>query len=74
MFRTQDQEIFYDTIKLHHAKLDGPLLLEGGTGLGKTRAYLKALQEFDSTVAIVLPSHQLIDQLLQSTDIAAVGV
>ena len=73
MFRSQDQELFYKTIRVHQSKLDGPLLLEGGAGLGKTRAYLKALVDCGKKTAIVLPSHQLIDQLLQSQDLKAVG-
>lgn len=73
MFRSKEQETFYKTICLHQSKLDGPLLLEGGTGLGKTRAYLKALVDYGQKTAIVFPSHQLIDQLLQSQDLKAVG-
>ena len=42
---------------------DRPLLLEGGTGIGKTRAYLAAIAGYAGQVAIVLPTHQLIDQL-----------
>ena len=51
--------------------LDAPLLLEGGTGLGKTRAYLAAIKEYEGTVAIVLPTIQLMDQLLASSDLGA---
>jgi Rad3-related DNA helicase len=54
--------------------LDAPLLLEGGTGLGKTRAYLAAIKEYEGTVAIVLPTIQLMDQLLASSDLEAVGL
>ena len=53
---------------------DAPLLLEGGTGLGKTRAYLAALKGFRGKVAIVLPTHQLIEQLIISSDLKAVGI
>ena len=55
------------------AKPDAPLLLEGTTGLGKTRAYLSAVMqaaESGKRIAIALPSHQLIDQLLSSSDLA----
>jgi Rad3-related DNA helicase len=48
--------------------------LEGGVGLGKTRAYLAALAASSRTVAIVLPTHQLIDQLLASSDLTAVDM
>ncbi len=50
---------------------DAPLLLEGGTGIGKTRAYLAPLIASGRRVAVVLPTHQLIDQLLASADLAA---
>jgi len=53
---------------------DAPLLLEGGTGIGKTRAFLAALAQYGGTSAIVLPTHALIDQLLASSDLAAVGL
>ncbi len=51
------------------------MLLEGATGLGKTRAYLRAVMDAvarGQRIAIALPSHQLIDQLLVSTDLQAV--
>ena len=56
---------------------DAPLLLEGATGLGKTRAYLSAVIQAAASgkrIAIALPSHQLIDQLLASSDLAATTV
>ena len=58
----------------HLQKPDAALLLEGGVGIGKTRAYLAALAASGRTVALVLPTHQLIDQLLASSDLAAVGM
>jgi Rad3-related DNA helicase len=73
MFRSIEQKHFSDLVAKHLAEKDAPLLLEGGTGLGKTRAYLAALANRDERVAIVLPTHQLIDQLMASTDLAAVG-
>jgi Rad3-related DNA helicase len=74
MFRSTEQKHFSDLVAKHIADKDAPLLLEGGTGLGKTRAYLAALASRDETVAIVLPTHQLIDQLLASTDLAVAGL
>ena len=74
MFRSIEQKHFSDLVAKHLAEKDAPLLLEGGTGLGKTRAYLAALANRDERVAIVLPTHQLIDQLMASTDLAAVGL
>jgi Rad3-related DNA helicase len=74
MFRSNEQEHFSDLVAKHVSNQDAPLLLEGGTGLGKTRAYLAALAEQTETVAIVLPTHQLIDQLLASKDLGAVGL
>ena len=74
IFRTAEQHNFYQIIRSHLQCGDGPLLIEGGTGLGKTRAYLAAVMESASDcqkIAIVLPTHQLIDQLLGSTDITA---
>src|SRR5450759_3564565 len=74
MFRSTEQKHFSDLVAKHIADKDAPLLLEGGTGLGKTRSYLAALAGRNETVAIVLPTHQLIDQLLASTDLAATGL
>lgn len=71
MFRSAEQKHFSDLVAKHIASKDAPLLLEGGTGLGKTRAYLAALAGRDETVAIVLPTHQLIEQMRASTDLAA---
>lgn len=53
------------------AASDAPLLIEGGTGIGKTRAYLAAIMQSGKRTAIVLPTHALIDQLLASPDFAA---
>lgn len=74
MFRSVDQENFSKLIAAHIHTQDAPLLLEGATGIGKTRSYLKALMPAASVmrVAIVLPSHQLIDQLLNSTDLSVI--
>ena len=74
MFRSNEQQHFSKLVAKHISAKDFPLLLEGGTGLGKTRAYLAALSNRPETVAIVLPTHQLIDQMLASQDLAAVGL
>ena len=74
MFRTTEQKSFSTVVKAHMSRLDGPLFIEGGTGLGKTRAYLAAVIEAAGTgkrIAVVLPTHQLIDQLLASGDLIA---
>jgi Rad3-related DNA helicase len=72
MFRSSEQQHFSAIVRKHMDAPDGPLLLEGGTGLGKTRAYLAAIQ--NKRVAIVLPTHQLIDQMLVSSDLKAVNL
>lgn len=72
MFRSSEQQHFSDIVRKHMEMPDGPLLIEGGTGLGKTRAYLAAIK--DKRIAIVLPTHQLIDQMLASSDLQAVGL
>ena len=74
MFRSKEQKYFSDVLCKHLKQADAPLLLEGGVGLGKTRAYLASLASTGHTVALVLPTHQLIDQLLASTDLAVVGL
>ena len=74
MFRSSEQKHFGDLVAKHITDKDAPLLLEGGTGLGKTRAYLAAMANREETVAIVLPTHQLIDQLIASSDLGAVGL
>ncbi|MGH8435161.1 MAG: DEAD/DEAH box helicase, partial [Pseudomonas sp.] len=74
MFRSQEQANFSAIISRHMAQTDGPLLLEGTTGLGKTRAYLAAVMKAAASgkrITIALPSHQLIDQLLLSSDLSA---
>ena len=76
-FRSPDQANFNAIIKAHMADPDAPLLLEGATGLGKTRAYLSAVIQAAASgkrMAIALPSHQLIDQLLASSDLASTAV
>lgn len=73
MFRTQEQANFNAIVTKHMAAPDAPLLLEGATGLGKTRAYLQAViaaAVSGKRIAIALPSHLLIDQLLESQDLA----
>ena len=74
MFRSPEQQHFNQVLRKHLQHADAPLLLEGGVGLGKTRAYLAALATTDHSVALVLPTHQLIDQLLASADLAAVAL
>ncbi len=71
MFRSPEQSDFAAIVARHLRLADAPLLLEGGTGIGKTRAYLSALIASGQRVAIVLPTHPLIDQLLASPDLAA---
>lgn len=68
MFRSNEQKHFNEVLNKHLQRADAPLLLEGGVGLGKTRAYLAALANTEHSVALVLPTHQLIDQLLASAD------
>ena len=68
LFRSKEQENFSSLIRAHIAEPDGPLLMEGGTGLGKTRAYLAPLIASGQRVAIILPTHQLIQQLMASDD------
>ena len=77
MFRSTEQANFSAIVARHMASPDGPLLMEGATGLGKTRAYLAAVMRVAAAgrrVAIAMPSHQLIDQLLTSADLAATQV
>ena len=74
MFRSPEQQHFHDVLLKHLHRPDAPLLLEGGVGLGKTRAYLAALVQTGHRVALVLPTHQLIDQLLASADMAAIAL
>lgn len=69
LFRSVEQANFAKIVAAHLNTRDGPLLLEGGTGIGKTRVYLSALIASDRRVALVLPTHQLIDQLLNSSDL-----
>ena len=74
MFRSPEQANFSAIVAKHMAQPDGPLLMEGTTGLGKTRAYLAAVMKaaaLGRRITIALPSHQLIDQFLMSTDLAA---
>lgn len=74
MFRSVDQANFYAIVARHMAQPDAPLLLEGSTGLGKTRALLAAVMNAAASgqrITLALPSHQLIDQCLASTDLAA---
>ncbi|MDA8663986.1 DEAD/DEAH box helicase [Porticoccaceae bacterium] len=71
-FRSKEQENFSKLLSAHLKNPDKPLLLEGATGLGKTRAYLYPLLQAASEgkrVAIILPTHQLIEQLINSTDL-----
>ncbi len=70
MFRSDEQDNFAKLVAMHMRSADAPLLLEGGTGIGKTRAYLSALLQSGLRVAVVLPTHQLIDQMLASDDLA----
>jgi len=74
MFRSPEQQHFSQVLSKHLQRPDAPLLLEGGVGLGKTRAYLAALASTELKVALVLPTHQLIDQLLASADLSAVAL
>jgi len=75
MFRSPEQANFFAIIRAHFDAPQQPLLIEGATGLGKTRAYLAAVVhavERGKKVAIVLPTHMLIEQLLTSNDLKIV--
>lgn len=63
MFRSDKQREFAQCIRAHINAPDAPLLLEGGTGLGKTRAYLHPLFESGKKVAICLATNELVNQL-----------
>lgn len=74
MFRSPEQANFSAIVAKHIEHPDAPLLMEGTTGLGKTRAYLAAVMRAAASgrrLAVVLPTHQLIDQLLASADLTA---
>jgi Rad3-related DNA helicase len=70
-YRSVEQANFAGLIEQHIQRCDAPLLIEGTTGLGKTRAYLSPLIASGKRVVIALPTHALIDQLLASSDLAA---
>lgn len=69
VFRSTEQAEFNQIVASHINDPDAPLLIEGATGLGKTRAYLAALFKTDKRVAVCLATNALIDQLLNSTDL-----
>jgi Rad3-related DNA helicase len=72
MFRSPEQSNFNQRLVNHLRSGDAPLLLEGTTGLGKTRAFLSALSEGirgGKKVTLVLPTHSLIEQILRSDDL-----
>ncbi|MYK59445.1 MAG: hypothetical protein F4027_12915 [Rhodospirillaceae bacterium] len=73
-FRSEEQRRFHKRIVRHIETQDSPLLLEGGTGIGKTRAYLAALAGFGGRAAVVLPTRQLVDQVMASADMKATGL
>ena len=70
MFRSQEQQRFFDVLAVHRG---APLLLEGAAGLGKTRAMLAAAHDSGSA-AIAVPTRALARQMAESTDAKAVGV
>ncbi len=69
LYRSNEQAEFAQRVKTHIVNPDGPLLLEGATGLGKTRAYLHPLFESNKHAAICLATGELICQLENSSDI-----
>ena len=71
IFRSDEQEQFFKLVQRHIDEPDAPLLLEGATGLGKTLPFLVAAAASGKKVAIVFPTHQLIDQVLSSWDLKA---
>lgn len=71
VFRSDEQKDFRDRIAAHLRNPTAPLLLEGTAGLGKTRAMALALLESGQRVAMVFPTHQLINQFFTSTDLEA---
>ena len=69
IFRSEEQDQFFKLIQKHIETPDAPLLLEGATGLGKTLPFLAAAAASGKKVAIVFPTHQLINQALDSWDL-----
>jgi len=71
IFRSSEQARFAAILAAHLDAPAAPLLLEGGAGLGKTRAILHAAHQHIGRTCIALPSWSLIDQLLASRDLEA---
>jgi Rad3-related DNA helicase len=69
MFRSPEQTQFHNIVADHIKDPDSPLLIEGATGLGKTRAFLRALFESNKRVAVCLATNALIEQMLNSIDL-----
>ena len=69
IFRSDEQDQFFKLIQKHIEDPDAPLLLEGATGLGKTLPFLVAAAASGKKVAIVFPTHQLINQAMDSWDL-----
>jgi Rad3-related DNA helicase len=64
----------YSVLCSHVSKGSAPLLLQGGTGIGKTRAYCAAAAKavaHGKRIAIAVPTWQLANQLLTSGDLSA---
>jgi Rad3-related DNA helicase len=70
-YRSKEQTQFANRVTEHLGRGGAPLLLEGASGLGKTRAYLIPLLSADKPVAVCVPTRALATQLLESKDMAA---
>jgi len=74
LFRSPEQKMVYNILSTHISMGTAPLLLQGGTGIGKTRAYCAASAAAavqGKRIAIAVPTWQLANQLLLSSDLAA---
>lgn len=76
-YRSNEQQSFANIIETHmrlNEATKGPLLIEGGAGIGKTRGYL--IPAFKAAaggmkIAIIIPTWELIEQFIASADLQA---
>lgn len=66
MFRSKEQEQIYDIVK----SANGITFINGDAGLGKTRAFLSGLFNRKGRTLVALPTLHLINQMLESDDMA----
>ena len=69
MYRSEEQQRYANAVEQAIASPGAPALIQGGTGVGKTRGFLVPTVQSGKRVIIATSTTQLVNQILASEDL-----